>query len=555
MKSEDLSLLTPEELEAYVRLQELEASLVSPLSYAVEVSGAKEYAHQKMLDSWIVALMEGRMYFDGPGPAPVPSGEVDEDGFAILVHPERGDRPVYNIAISMPPRHGKSFLVSEHLPAWFLTRWPQYSVLLASYNESFAGEWGEKVRDHILDHPEFGVSVRGGRQASKLNFRLDDARGFMKCAGVGGTLTGKGGQLIVVDDPIKNDEEAMSAIIRERHDNWWKSTLYTRREPWEDGTPGRCILMATRWHEDDLTGRRVPQSPVLGDTWALLNLPAIAEPNDPLGRPEGAALCPERVGLSELQAIRVEMGTTWFQAMFQGAPSLDDGNIIQRPFHYYTATNGNYQLKQENGESLFIAAKDCYRFGVLDLAASDRRHADWTVLGVFDVTPTNPRHLVLAGIERVRITTEHHEQHVIEWYHKWGLRGLHIENKTFGTNLIGRLIGQPGLIVQKLSGDQQMLVRVMPLQYEIRNGRVWFPEEAEWLVEFESELTKFPLAKHDDMVDVAAYGVQVFQNLPGFVSKKREPETMDERVWAHKDALARKNRKSLRGIYPTLGRL
>lgn len=551
----DLALLRPEELQAYVTVLEQDAILQSPLSYAVEVSGAQEYPHQQMLDAWIVALIEGRLYFDGPGPAPVDSGEVDDEGTPIFVHPGRGDRPVYNLAISMPPRHGKSYLVSEHLPAWFLTKY-QLPVMLASYNESFAGEWGEKVRDHIVEHPEFGVEVRNGINASKTNFQLVGSRAFMKCAGVGGTLTGKGGPLLIVDDPVKNDEEAMSPIIRERHDNWWKSTFYTRRECMPDGTPGRVVLMATRWHEDDLTGRRVPADPVLGDTWALLNLPALALADDPLGREEGAALCPARVGRGELLAMKKEVGEQWFNALYQGQPSLDDGNVIQRPFHYWRqAGPSGYELTLHDGRTEFVDMGRCYRFGTLDLAASDKKHADWTVMAVWDITPTDPRYLVLAGMERVRMTTEHHERLVIEWYEKWGLRALHIEDKTFGTNLIGRLIGQSGMIVQRLSGDTNKIVRAMPVQYEVRNGRVFFPAEAEWLTEFEAELTKFPLTKHDDMVDAVAYGVQVFQNLPGFVQKRREPETMDERVWEHKRQLGRKSKRSLRSVYPTLGRM
>jgi predicted phage terminase large subunit-like protein len=521
------------------------------------VSDAKEYPHQRLLDGYIVAQMEGRLYFDGPGPLPVESGLLTDDGFPILVHPERNDSPVYNLAISMPPRHGKSYLVSEHLPAWFLTKFPDYSVLLASYNETFAGEWGEKCRDHVLAHPEFGIDIVGHRGASKFNWNIVGHRGFMKCAGVGGTLTGKGGHLLIVDDPIKNAEEAMSAILRDNQDNWWRSTLYTRREPWADGTPGRVILMATRWHEDDLTGRRVPKEPVLGDTWCLLNLPAIAEAADPFGRPEGSALCPERVGIAELLSTREEMGTSWFQAMFQGSPSLDDGNIIQRPFNYYSKAGDTYRLHDPSGNDTFADIKGAYRFGTLDMAASERKGADWTVLGVFDILQTNPRMMVVAGIERVRITVENHERIVEEWYHKHNLRALHIENKTFGTNLIARLMRKQGMILQKLSGDQQPMLRALPVQYEIRNGRVWFPKNAEWLSDFEAELTKFPLATHDDQVDVLAYGVEVFQHLPAFVVKDREPETMDEKVQAHRKQLARKNtkRKSLRSIYPTLGRL
>lgn len=137
---EHLTVATPDELALYARALELHTDLLSPLDYACKVSSAHRYAHVEELNRWIMALIDGRLYFDGPGPA------AGRDG----LHPFRGDRPVYNLAISMPPRHGKSYLVSEHLPAWFLSSYPEYSCLLASYEADFAQEWSGKIgRAHV----------------------------------------------------------------------------------------------------------------------------------------------------------------------------------------------------------------------------------------------------------------------------------------------------------------------------------------------------------------------------------------------------------------------
>lgn len=561
-----LKAARPHELALVARALELHTQLLSPLDYAVAVSGAKRYPHVELLNRYLAALIDGRLYFDGPGPAPVPkTGEhgepvYDEDGFVVLVHPTRGDRPVYNLAISMPPRHGKSYLVSEHLPAWFLTNYPDYSVLLASYEATFAATWGGKVRDHIVDHPEFGLELTGGRNASKSLFDIEGHRGFMKTAGAGGPITGSGGHLIVVDDPIKNAADAMSAIERDNLDNWWRSTLYTRREPWVDQTPARVILMATRWHEDDLTGRRVPRQPGKGDRWCLLNLMAIFEPNDdqpidPLGRAEGEALCPQRVPLRELQELRSDddgIGGTWFEAMYQGRPSLDDGNLIKRPFNYYRLDSSTYSFTDRNGATYHFDEADCYRFAALDVAGTDTRRSDYTVFMVFDVTKTQPRYALLRAVERVRMTTEHHEGKVIEWYERYRPKALHIENKTFGTNLIGRLRRHPGLVVVPVPADTNKVVRALPVGYEINAGLLWFPESAGWLTEFERELTKFPNAKHDDQVDTLAYGVQVFKNLPLFLEPEAEPATHEEKVRAHRDRLASRG-TSQRKAYPVIG--
>ncbi|MEE9125347.1 MAG: terminase family protein [candidate division NC10 bacterium] len=600
---EDLALLTGEELAIYERALSLHNDMMTPLDHAVAVSKARRFTHAELLNRWLMALMGGRLYFDGPGPVPItltrdmtapetttmlvagyggdeipymipedqheflealPEGVAyDEDGFLILVHPERLDRPVYNIAISMPPRHGKSYLVSEHFPAWFLSNYPEYSVLLASYEATFAAEWGGKVRDHIVEHPEFGIEVTGGRNASRGNFDLEGHRGFMKCAGAGGPLTGKGGHVMICDDPIKNAQDALSEVERQINDDWWKTTFFTRREVWDDGTPGRVILMSTRWHEDDLHGRRIPKIPELGSRWAQMNLMAIFEPTadepvDPIGRLEGQALCPARMPLRELRDLRDEesMGEAWFQAMYQGHPSLEEGNIIKRPFSYFTATTENgkttYELQSESGDVEYVEADECYRFATLDLAASDRKHADWTVMLVFDVTPGTNRRLLVVGMERIRITTEHHEEHVIEWYKKWGLRMLAIENKTYGTNLLGRLKRISQMILRKLSGDQIPLVRVMPVQYEIRNGNVFFPAAASWLTEFEAEIVKFPKAKHDDMVDCLAYGVQVYQDMPAQILKQRDPVTIEEKLREELKNLTGRGR-SRRRSYPVIG--
>jgi predicted phage terminase large subunit-like protein len=282
--------------------------------------------------------------------------------------------------------------------------------------------------------------------------------------------------------------------------------------------------------------------------------PTDREPVDPIRRDPGVALCEARMPLPELKLTRDQMGESWFQAMFQGHPSLDDGNLIRRPFRYYTIKDGVYETIDETGAREYYDEASSYRFATLDLAATDKKTADFTVMMVFDVTASSPRKLFIRAIERERITTENHEQLVKDWYHRWNLQALHIENKTFGTNLLGRLIGQPGMIVTALKADTNKIVRAMPVQYEIRNGMLFFPKEAEWLRTFEAEVTKFPNSTHDDMVDCLGYGVQVFKSLPGWIQKKVEPATPDEVVWEHMRELGKKNLRKRGNTYPGIGK-
>ena len=197
--------------------------------------------------------------------------------------------------------------------------------------------------------------------------------------------------------------------------------------------------------------------------------------------------------------------------------------------------------------------EDCYRFGTLDPAGTDKSYSDYTVLCVFDVTKETPRRLFLRAVEAVKMDQSEHESRVISWYKQHGLAALHVEDKTFGKNIISRLQRQPDMIIQKLKADANKVWRALPIDYEIRSGVLWFPEAADWLASFERELTKFPKATHDDQVDALAYGVQVFKSLPVFIQRKPEPVTMEEKMQAHIEELSRKN-KSGRRIIPGIGR-
>ena len=145
----------------------------------------------------------------------------------------------------------------------------------------------------------------------------------MMTAGVGGAVTGKGGNLVIVDDPVKNYEEAHSEVYREKTWDWFTSTLYTRIEP-----KGACIVIQTRWHEDDLTGRIIDR--LTHEDWRVVNFPAIAESHDVIGRKPGEALWPERFGLDDLNRIRLTLGSYQWSALYQQRPAPDEGIMFQR---------------------------------------------------------------------------------------------------------------------------------------------------------------------------------------------------------------------------------
>lgn len=222
------------------------------------------------------------------------------------------------LVIEAPPRHGKSEFISRYLPAWFLCRYPDKRVILTSYEANFARSWGRKARELVEEHgPEwFGVTVSGEQHAA-VDWEIAHHDGGMVTAGVGGPLTGRGAHLLIVDDPIKNAEQAISETVRENQWDWWQSTASTRLEP-----GGVAVVMATRWHRDDLTGRLLQaEQSGEGEPVRRIRLPAIAEEADDLGRAPGMPLWPERWPIEAIQKRKDSMDVYWWHALYQQRPS------------------------------------------------------------------------------------------------------------------------------------------------------------------------------------------------------------------------------------------
>lgn len=232
------------------------------------------------------------------------------------------------LIIEAPPRHGKSMLISQYLPAWYLGRYPDNRVILTTYGEQLACDMSRKSRDILLEYGRqiFGVSI-SKNEASATHWGIHRQQGGMVAAGIGGPLTGRGGNLIVIDDYLKNDVEAQSQLVRDRQWDWWQSTASTRLEP-----GGVVVIIATRWHKDDLIGRLLRESDDgEGIPIRHIRLPAMANEDDPLGREPGDALWPERWPLERrddqgrlvncLAAIKQRLDAYWWQALYQQNPS------------------------------------------------------------------------------------------------------------------------------------------------------------------------------------------------------------------------------------------
>lgn len=228
------------------------------------------------------------------------------------------------LIIEAPPRHGKSELISKYLPSWFLGCYPDKRVMLASYADKLARNFGRHCRD-LLNRtaPWFGINGVRRDVTAADEWDLAGFSGGMLTAGVGGPLTGRGADLLIIDDPIKNAEEALSDRVRENHWDWWQSTAYTRLEP-----GGVAIVMMTRWHEDDLVGRLLKHQEEMEQDHGLqigrVRLPALAENTenepDPMGRAEGEALWDWRWPAKRLLAKRATLDAYWWESLYQQRP-------------------------------------------------------------------------------------------------------------------------------------------------------------------------------------------------------------------------------------------
>lgn len=222
----------------------------------------------------------------------------------------QGD-PKNILILQAPPRHGKSWLVSKYLPAWYLSRWPKEQVLLTSYAHEFARIWGRRVREVVsYKSDQLGIRI-SSTQSAASDWEIEGGGG-MATTGIGGPLTGRGTRLLIIDDPIKNSEEAESVAVRESHWDWWQTTASTRIEP-----GGCAIVMMTRWHRDDLIGKILNKQP---EQCEVISLPALAGENDMLGRLPGQSLWPERWPVKLLESKKLSTSRSWWEALYQQNP-------------------------------------------------------------------------------------------------------------------------------------------------------------------------------------------------------------------------------------------
>ncbi len=515
-----LLAITPEEVATwpaneqrwYENQLERELTLRSPADFATRLSRGlwQPYQHLIHTSDRIVAM-------------------VEDDATDCLI-------------VEEPVRHGKTLTCSRWAPAWFITKF-QKRVLLASYEADFASTHGRAAREIVAEHgPTFGVTINDTSRAAH-RWELIGADGGMNTAGAGGPITGKGGHLCIIDDPIKNSEEADSAIMREKLWDWWQNTWLTRREP-----GAKMLVIMSRWHADDLVGRLLAAE--TGMRIERLRLPAIAEDNDPLGRRPGDALCRERYDEEALAGIRTDIGPRAWASLYQQRPTLEGGGTFKRAnFRYWSAQTDGQETFYSLGDTL-VPDSECWRFATMDPAFSGKRQSDFTTLATWAVAPTDPMSLILLDMKRVRVKSTEHQPMIREVWDTMRPAWIGVEKQAATMSLFTE-VQREGVVVRWLHPDKNKYARAETASTVMEAGRVWFPRNAPWLADFEDELLTFPVGKHDDQVDVVAYAaIEMAKRTIRPHKVKSEPTNAADAMWEKVKKRDRGNRH-----HPVIGRM
>lgn len=389
--------------------------------------------------------------------------------------------------ITQPPRSLKSIVSSVAFVAWMLGRDPSLKFICVSYSRDLAAELSRMFRAIVTSawYREAFPALRLLRE-TELEL-ITSKRGGRLATSIGGTLTGRGADIIIIDDPLKA-EEAQSEAARNAVLSWYRDTLVTRLN---SKAAGRLVVVMQRLHEEDLAGYLLEQG-----GWEHLDLPAIAinEQQIPLGpstihiRHAGDVLHPEREPLEVLDLMRAQMGSMMFSAQYQQRPVPVDGNLIKREWFR------TYKTAPERGLGRTIVQS-------WDIASSITEKSDYSVCTTWLM---ERKTYYLLDVFRVRLEYPDLRRRIIDMARAWKCNVLLIENAGPGQSLLQDFRNQPVLHVPvpiPVRPIQSKLMRMEAQASQIEAGQVILPEEAPWRADFLNEVLAFPRGRHDDQID------------------------------------------------------
>jgi predicted phage terminase large subunit-like protein len=409
----------------------------------------------------------------------------------------RGDQT--RLIINEPPRSLKSHCTSVAYVAFLLGHDPTAKIICASYGQELANKHAMDCRT-IMNSAWYRALFPRTRLSSErqaLQEFVTTAQGFRLSTSVGGVLTGRGADFIIIDDPLK-PEEALSDTQRNAVNDWFDHTLYSRLN---DKRSGCIILIMQRLHEDDLVGHVMATEP-----WKVIRFPAIAEEDEnhvietPYGnqrfaRRAGEALHPEREPLEVLNKIRESVGEYHFSGQYQQAPSPLGGGLVKTAWF---KTYAPVELT-EKGEITIQS---------WDTANKPTELSDYSVCTTW---LAKDKHLFLRHVFRKRLGYPELKRAVREQAEAFSPQTILIEDKASGTQLIQELVGEGMHSIKKYEPTMDKIMRMHSVTSTIENGFVHVPDKAQWLGEYLHELASFPKGKYDDQADSTSQALDWFK--------------------------------------------
>jgi predicted phage terminase large subunit-like protein len=413
------------------------------------------------------------------------------------------------LMLFMPPRVGKSTLASEEFPSWVLGKYPHLEIISTSYSAALPVRFSRRIRERVRDSAAFKALFPESTlhpESQGVEEWNTTAGGGYRAAGVGGGITGSGAHVFIIDDPVKDAQEADSETMLEGAWDWFNSTAYTRLAP-----GGGVLIIMTRWSDLDLAGRLIAKQKEdekdlaegnLGedefDRWEVVSFPAIAK-EDEEHRAKGEALHPERFPLSRLQRIRRALPPRYWNALYQQDPVPDDGAYFSRD-----------QFRMETRIEL---SNEYLILGAWDLAMGTRQTNDWTVGVTGALDHMGYLHFVdmLRGRwgDPLQIADLLLDSFAKHRHHMIGIEKGQLELALAPT--LKRRMLERKLYPVLAEGDNALkpitdkMTRARPLQGLMQQGMCRFPKDEPWVETLQMELLRFPNGAHDDIVDAGAW--------------------------------------------------
>jgi predicted phage terminase large subunit-like protein len=406
---------------------------------------------------------------------------------------------ITRLIINQPPRSLKSHCASVAFVAFLLGHNPAAQIICASYGQELANKHALDCRTILASawYQALFPHTRLSSERQAVQEFITTQLGFRLSTSVGGVLTGRGADFIIIDDPLK-PEEALSDTQRKAVNDWFDHTLYSRLN---DKKKGHIILIMQRLHEDDLVGH------VLGvEPWKVIRFPAIAEENEThviqtlfgprrFERRAGEALHPEREPLEVLQHIREAQGEYNFAGQYQQAPAPFGGGMVKAEWFKIYAAND-------------LPAKFEMTFQSWDTANKPTELSDYSVCTTWGV---KEKHVYLLHVLRKRLDYPELKRAVREQAEAFSPHTILIEDKASGTQLIQELVGEGMQAIKKYEPTMDKTMRMHSVTSTIENGFAHLPDKAAWLGEYLHELTSFPKGKYDDQADSTSQALDWFK--------------------------------------------